>query len=234
MSSWKTYAKAARNTARKQAPDLARQAEDSARRGTETAGRYARAAGKAASEGTRESREKFAADSAETRARLRKDGDRVKKEAPLYGKVAWRRVKDAHIGTRLLHALRDALLMGGSIAVIWAVVSATGIKIPFAAVLVVILVLMVVRFGWALFGQGGWLEDEDEDEENDDGEGADDPADREFVPRDAHTDEAHTDQEEPARTTTPTSAQVSRPRDRDEVRARARERDEARPRGRER
>lgn len=165
MSSWKTYAQAARNTARKQAPDIARAAEDSARRGTQKAGAYARAAGKAATEGTRESREKLAEDTAEAREKFHQGSARVTKQAPVYGKVAWRHVKEAHIGTRLLHALRDALLMGGSIAVIWGVVSATGIKIPFSIVLGLILVLMVVRFGWALFGKGGRLDQEDAEED---------------------------------------------------------------------
>ena len=47
MADWKTYAKAARNTARKQAPE----ARDAARRASDRAGGYVRAAGKAIDEG---------------------------------------------------------------------------------------------------------------------------------------------------------------------------------------
>ena len=43
MADWKTYVKAARNTARKQAPA----AKDAARRAGDRAGGYVRAAGKA-------------------------------------------------------------------------------------------------------------------------------------------------------------------------------------------
>ena len=49
MADWKTYAKAARNTARKQAPE----ARDAARRASDRAGGYVRAAGKAIDEGRR-------------------------------------------------------------------------------------------------------------------------------------------------------------------------------------
>lgn len=49
MADWKTYAKAARNTARKQAPG----AKDAARRASGQANAYVRAAGKAIDEGHR-------------------------------------------------------------------------------------------------------------------------------------------------------------------------------------
>lgn len=49
MADWKTYAKAARNTARKQGPG----ARDAARRASDRAGGYVRAAGKAIDEGRR-------------------------------------------------------------------------------------------------------------------------------------------------------------------------------------
>ena len=50
MADWKTYVKAARNTARKQAPA----AKDAARRAGDRAGGYVRAAGRAVDEGWRE------------------------------------------------------------------------------------------------------------------------------------------------------------------------------------
>lgn len=56
MADWKTYAKAARNTARKQAPGVKRSTQDSARRGSERAGEYVRAAGRAVEEARREDR----------------------------------------------------------------------------------------------------------------------------------------------------------------------------------
>ncbi|MFC0675852.1 hypothetical protein [Brachybacterium hainanense] len=146
MADWKTYVKAAQNTARKQAPDLARQAKESTRRSTARAGDYARAAGRALDEGTRESR---------TNAR---------RDAAAYAVVAQRRIRGANLGRRLLAALRDALLMGLSIFVIWMIVSATGVKIPVQAVLVVVLVVMAVRFGWVLLEDLRALRDENRDE----------------------------------------------------------------------
>ncbi|MDO5663201.1 MAG: hypothetical protein Q4G40_10935 [Brachybacterium sp.] len=133
MADWRTYAKAARNTARKQAPDLARQARDSASRGSHRARDYARAAGRAVDGGTRESRE------------------RVRKDAAAYTVVAGRHLRRARIGTRVARALRDAVIMGLSLLVFWFVITRTGVQIPISAVLVVVLLLMVLRFGWALF-----------------------------------------------------------------------------------
>src|SRR5690625_4717122 len=46
MADWKTYAKAARNTARKQAPEVKRSAQESVRRGSRRTGDYVRAAGR--------------------------------------------------------------------------------------------------------------------------------------------------------------------------------------------
>lgn len=157
MSSWRTYAKAARNTARRQAPDLARQARDSTRRSTERAGAYARAATKAADEGTRESR-----------AHMRERGRRYRRDAAVYTEATRRHLKRARIGQRLLSALRDAVIMGASLGVIWFVVTRTGVQIPFTAVLAIVLVLMVIRFGWALWVGFGLADDEDELDENED------------------------------------------------------------------
>lgn len=163
MNSWKTYAKAARNTARRQAPDLARQARDSARRSSERAGAYARAASKAADEGTRESRD-----------HMRERGRRYRHDAAVYTEVTRRHLRRARIGQRLLAALRDAVIMGASLGVIWFVVTRTGVQIPFTAVLAIVLVLMVVRFGWALWtGLGLDADEEDPDEDEDGDAGAD-------------------------------------------------------------
>ncbi|WP_205678827.1 hypothetical protein [Brachybacterium endophyticum] len=154
MSSWKTYARAARNTARRQAPDLSRQARDSVRRSSQRAGDYARAAGRAAEGGTRDSRR-----------HLRERGVRYRRDAAAYTEVTRRHLKRARIGQRLLAALRDALIMGASIGVIWFVVTRTGVQIPITAVLIVVLLLMVLRFGWALFAGLGGEDEADEAEE---------------------------------------------------------------------
>lgn len=56
MADWKTYAKAARNTARKQAPGVKLSAQESARRGSQRASQYVRAAGRVVEESRREDR----------------------------------------------------------------------------------------------------------------------------------------------------------------------------------
>jgi hypothetical protein len=173
MSTWKTYAKAARNTARRQAPDLARQASDSARRSSERAGSYVRAAGRAAEEGTRDSR-----------GHLRERGARYRRDAAIYTEVSRRHLKRARIGQRLLAALRDALIMGLSLGVIWFVVTRTGVQIPFTAVLVIVLLLMVVRFGWALFSGFGGGDEEDDEPDAEDLEDEQPDADAGVPPRD--------------------------------------------------
>lgn len=142
MSDWKNYAKAARNTARKQAPDLARQAAQSAARSSEKARGYTRAAGKAINEGTRESREN------------------ARKSAAAYAVVAERRakagvekVRKMEMKRRLIAATRDAMLFGMALGVIWFVITRAGIQIPISALLGVILILMAIRFAYALFAK---------------------------------------------------------------------------------
>lgn len=54
MADWKTYAKAARNTARKQAPEVKRSAQESVRRGSRRTGDYVRAAGRVVEESRRD------------------------------------------------------------------------------------------------------------------------------------------------------------------------------------
>lgn len=142
MADWRTYAKAARNTARKQAPGAKRALGDTARRTSDRAGAYARAARKAADEGTRESRESF-----------RRGQEQRRRTAAAAAVVAGRRLEEARIGKRLMAALRDALLVGGSLFVIWFVLKSAGIMIPVQVVITVIVLLMIVRFGFALFGQ---------------------------------------------------------------------------------
>lgn len=137
MADWRTYAKAARNTARRQAPGAARAVRESAQSTAQRAGVYAKAASRAADESTRA------------------DRDRIRRTTVASAKVARERARSARIGTRLLHALRDAVLMGLSLFVIWFVVTRTGVQIPFTAVLVVVIVLMLVRFAYALLGQFG-------------------------------------------------------------------------------
>lgn len=174
MADWKTYAKAARNTARRQAQSASRPTRDrrhpaerdhprppSNRSGSESnrsgrdrarddaprrrplsTGDYARAARRALDEGTRESRDS-----------LRRSSARARKDAAAYAVVAERRMRRAQVGRRVTAAFRDAVLMGLSLFIIWFVVTRTGVQIPFTAVLAVVGVIVVVRFGWALVAQ---------------------------------------------------------------------------------
>ncbi len=161
MADWRTYVKAARSTARKQAPA----AKDAARRAGDRAGGYVRAAGRAVDGGWRED-DARAADGATGRdhgrdrdeaprseSRTRPSGERLRRDAAAYYTVASRHVERANIVPRVLRALRDALLIGLSLVVIWAVLAAAGIPIPFTTVLIVVGVIVVVSFGAGLYGQ---------------------------------------------------------------------------------
>lgn len=158
MADWKTYAKAARNTAKRQAQSASRASQErrgssssspgarsraeSPRGRTLSGGDYARAARRALDEGTRDSRES-----------IRRSGERARKDAAAYAAVAERRMKKAQLGRRIAAAFRDALLVGLSLFVIWFVVTRTGVQIPFTAVLIVVGIIVVLRFGWALVSQ---------------------------------------------------------------------------------
>lgn len=233
MADWRTYAKAARNTARKQAPG----ARDAARRATDRAGDYVRAAGRAVDEGWKDDREQAedrdpqrasddpqresqdpqresedparepqeqdrdegrrperptadedrrrerpAADEdreerprpsdRERRAdqddrpgpstRSRPSGDQLRRDAAAYYAVASRRVERANVVPRVMRALRDALLIGLSLLVIWGVLYAAGIPIPFTTVLIAVGLIVVVSFGTGLYGQ--WRRDREAQE----------------------------------------------------------------------
>ena len=54
---------------------------------------------------------------------------------------------------RFLRALRDALLIGGSILVIWLVLHTAGIMIPFTVMLAIVLVIVIISFAAGVFGQ---------------------------------------------------------------------------------
>lgn len=191
MADWKTYVKAARNTARKQAPA----AKDAARRAGDRAGGYVRAAGRAVDEGWREDGRRASAGADErdayrerdvdrdreargeredehrsadpegrrrsadrdggTRAaqRPRPSGEELRREAAAYYAVASRHVERANIFPRIMRALRDALLIGLSLVVIWAVLAAAGIPIPFTTVLIAVGLIVVVSFGAGLYAQ---------------------------------------------------------------------------------
>lgn len=197
MADWKTYVKAARNTARKQAPA----AKDAARRAGDRAGGYVRAAGRAVDEGWREdeprasagadesderreprsevTRENSSADVRErssaddrghdalgdrprerdtdggtrTAQRPHPSGEELRREAAAYYAVASRHVERANIFPRIMRALRDALLIGLSLVVIWAVLAAAGIPIPFTTVLIAVGLIVVVSFGAGLYAQ---------------------------------------------------------------------------------
>ena len=197
MADWKTYVKAARNTARKQAPA----AKDAARRAGDRAGGYVRAAGRAVDEGWREDEPRASAGADErdayrervvdrdrdhggdreargeredehrsadpegrrrsadrdggtrTAQRPRPSGEELRREAAAYYAVASRHVERANIFPRIMRALRDALLIGLSLVVIWAVLAAAGIPIPFTTVLIAVGLIVVVSFGAGLYAQ---------------------------------------------------------------------------------
>lgn len=186
MADWKTYAKAARNTARKQAPG----AKDAARRASDRAGSYVRAAGKAIDEGRRaeddpprreregggsprrpeadehrrgderrRADERHEGDGRTSTPRTataespRFDQDRLRKDAAAYYTVASRRGASANIVPRLMRALRDALLIGLSLFVIWGVLAAAGIPIPFTTVLIIVALIVLVSFAGGVYAQ---------------------------------------------------------------------------------
>ncbi|MFI8778545.1 hypothetical protein ACIGH6_15840 [Brachybacterium paraconglomeratum] len=201
MADWKTYVKAARNTARKQAPA----AKDAARRAGDRAGGYVRASGRAVDEGWREDEPRASAGAGErderreprsertrenssadgrpaaaerpaadgrrpsdgegrhrssdrdggtrTAQRPRPSGEELRREAAAYYAVASRHVERSNIFPRIMRALRDALLIGLSLVVIWAVLAAAGIPIPFTTVLIVVGLIVVVSFGAGLYAQ---------------------------------------------------------------------------------
>ncbi|WP_394215590.1 hypothetical protein [Brachybacterium vulturis] len=181
MADWKTYAKAARNTARKQAPG----AKDAARRASGQASAYVRAAGKAIDEGHRpdqastgptrdgeDSRERSgpvrdaegapratgarspsSPSGAVTQSRPAVDKERLRRDATAYYAVASRRVAAVNIIPRVMRALRDALLIGLSLLVIWGVLFAAGIPIPFTTVLIIVGLIVVVSFASGLYAQ---------------------------------------------------------------------------------
>ncbi|MDN5899487.1 MAG: hypothetical protein L0H74_05405 [Brachybacterium sp.] len=179
MADWKTYAKAARNTARKQTPG----AKDAARRASGQASAYVRAAGKAIDEGHRPDETPRSpardGDGGQERSASRRDTDgttrpadprpfapgtataprpsvdreRLGKDAAAYYTVASRRVASVNIVPRIMRALRDALLIGLSLVVIWGVLAAAGIPIPFTTVLIIVGLIVAVSFGGGLYAQ---------------------------------------------------------------------------------
>lgn len=131
MTDWKTYAKAARNTARRQSES----ARDSART-------YATAARRTA-----------ARQAPEARRSMNESAQRARDTATAYAAVSRQRARRMQLGRRLKAALRDALIMGACVGVLWFVITRTGAQIPVPILLAVIAVLMVVRFGYALIAR---------------------------------------------------------------------------------
>src|SRR5699024_2269084 len=101
----------------------------------------------------RTAREPAARSGTTTAPRPRADGERLGKDAAAYYEVASRRVAAANIGPRIMRALRDALLIGLSLFIIWGVLAAAGIPIPFTTVLIVVGLIVVVSFGSGLYAQ---------------------------------------------------------------------------------
>ena len=114
MADWKTYVKAAQNTAKKQAPGAKRAVQDSADRARRSANAYTTVAGRTA----------------------QRAGDRAKAEG---------------LGGKIARAFRDALLIGGSLLAIWGVLYAAGLPIPFTAVIVAVLIIVLIAFASSLY-----------------------------------------------------------------------------------
>ncbi|MGY5763986.1 hypothetical protein ACXET9_02135 [Brachybacterium sp. DNPG3] len=165
MADWKTYVKAAQNTARKQAPEVGRAAKESVEGAARRTGDYARAAGKAV-EGARreeprderdrldqqERRERADRDERDSGSkRSRFDAGELRKDAVAYAAVAGKHAKQANIGGTILKAIREALLIGGSLLAIWFVLSAAGVPIPFSAMIVFVAVIVVIALVGTLY-----------------------------------------------------------------------------------
>lgn len=81
------------------------------------------------------------------------DGERLRKDAAAYYTVASRCVASVNVVPRAMRALRDAMLIGLSLFVIWGVLAAAGIPIPFTTVLIIVGVIVVVSFAGGLYAQ---------------------------------------------------------------------------------
>lgn len=174
MADWRTYAKAARNTARRQGAD-ARQ----------SAGVYAQAARRTAER-----------QAPEVRRAAERTRDDARRTTAAYAAVTARRARQARLGQRLRNAFRDAVLIGLSLLALWFVITRTGVAIPLPAVAGVILVFMVVRFGYALFARTDTTVDDDNDLEGGFGERWE----RELDPRDVRPERDGRDEpREPSR-----------------------------------
>lgn len=147
MADWKTYAKAAQRTAKKQAPA----AKESLRRGMDDARLHARAAARTADRTTRDSRAN------------------ARRTAAATAVAAQNHYRRTNVGTRLKNGVRDALLMALAVFVLWAVISRVA-PIPWQAVVIVALALVVVRMAWTLFTI--WKPEEEPLDEQDRGERA--------------------------------------------------------------
>ena len=138
MADWKTYAKAARNTARKQAPGV----KQAAQRSMDDASRRTRDYATAA----RNTLDKQAPDARES-ARATVDRSRE------YARSSQERLRRVEIVPTLLRALREALLIGGSLFAIWGVLYLAGIPIPFTTVLIIVGVVVVFAFGGTVYAK---------------------------------------------------------------------------------
>ncbi|HIY25151.1 MAG TPA: hypothetical protein H9837_12770 [Candidatus Brachybacterium merdigallinarum] len=138
MADWKTYAKAARNTAKKQAPGV----KQAAQRSVDDAGRRTRDYATAA----RNTLDKQAPGARES-ARATVDRSRE------YARSSQQRLRKVEIVPTLLRALREALLIGGSLFAIWGVLYLAGIPIPFTTVLIIVGVVVVFAFGGTVYAK---------------------------------------------------------------------------------
>lgn len=142
MADFRTFLKAAQNTAKKQAPGAKQALQREAQM-------YSRAAQKVWEEKGRES-VVSAAD------RARHVSDESAKTLRATAKVAGRRYRKANMTKRLLDALRDTSIIAISLGIIWFVFSRI-MPIPITWVLIAFGILVVLRLLSALF-QSSWEE----------------------------------------------------------------------------
>lgn len=145
MADFRTYMKAARNTARRQAPA----AKDALRRTAQDGVREVQIHGRAASkafEHQAEAGRHSAARGVASAERGLSDATKTLKASAI---VAERHYRSSRLGTRLLHAFRDAFIMAASLGAIWFVVSRI-VPIPITVVIIAAGLLMIARLTWAV------------------------------------------------------------------------------------
>ena len=95
-------------------------------------------------------------DAAAPRNSSRSFRDDAKIYAAVAGRTAQRagkQAREAGIGGRIGRAVRDALLIGVSLLVIWGVLYAAGLPIPFGAVIIAVVIIVLIALAGGLYAQ---------------------------------------------------------------------------------